>query len=189
MENGKTLKTAITLVIGLTFLAGASLGQTDVIPVSGEDMVAVTDYGDMWTDSDGVTHIRRMIVATDLSGQDVHGVPVTGTGTYEANFNIDFATGDGDMRAWGPLVMDYGDYSGSWRVMFTATLTGWVYDGEFNAARGYGDFAGWHFRGTWVGFYGSDTPNLFDGYFQIPGGDKAAATEAHTLSSVKDLFR
>lgn len=188
MKHGM-FESAITLVIGLMLLAGTSVGQTVIVPVSGEDWIVVTDYGDIWTDSDGITHIRGMIVSTNLSGEDVDGVPANGTGIYEASFNLDMVTGNGDMRAWGPLVMNYGDLSGSWQIKFTATLTGWAYDGQFNATRGYDDFAGWHFHGTWSGIYGSDTPNLFDGCFQVPGGDKAVATEPVTWGGVKTLFR
>ncbi len=189
MKKITTTTSAITLLISLTLLAGASHGQAVFIPVSGEDLIAVVDYGDMWTDGGGITHIRGMIITTVLNGEDIDGVPVNGTATYEVNFNLNMTTGDGSMKAWGPLVMTYGDLSGSWRVKFNAQLTGWAYDGTFNAPRGYGDFAGWHFRGTWAGIYGQDTPNLFDGFLQIPGGDKVVAIEAETLSAVKDLFR
>ena len=191
MKQGKTIASATVLLISLTLLAGASLADTIVIPVSGEDAVTITGPGDRWIDSDGITHIRGMTVSTVLSGEDVNGVTINGTGDYEVNINLNYATGDGDMTVWGSLVASYGDLAGSWRVRFVSTVTGFVHDGEFNCPRGYDDFAGWHFRGTWTGIYGLPDPNLFDGYFQIPsgGGGKAAASESETWSTVKDLFQ
>ena len=193
MKQRKTFSLATALLISLTALAGASLAETVVIPISGSDEVTVTSQGDMWVDSDGITHMHRFTASTVLSGEDINGVPINGIGDYEANMNIDYATGDGDMTAWGSLVMNYGDLAGSWRIRFTSTITGFVHDGEINAARGYDDFAGWHFRGTWIGFVGMPDPNLFDGYFQIPGdggdGGKVAAFESETWGAVKGLFR
>ena len=189
MKHERTIISATVLLISLALLAGTSSGGTIFIPVSGEDAITVTDPGDTWIDSDGVTHFRGMTLSTVLSGEDINGVPISGIGHYEVNANVDYATGDGDMTVHGSLVMNYGELAGSWRILFTSIITGFVHDGEFNAARGYDDFARWHMRGTWTGTWGPPDVNFFDGYFQIPGGGKAAATEAETWSGVKGLFR
>lgn len=190
MKQGKPIFTATVLLLGLMLLTGSALGKAVFIPVSGEDAVTVTSPGESWIDDDGITHIRGLTATTITSGTDDNGVAISGAGNYQANVNLNYATGDGDMSVWGTMTMTYGDLVGSWRTRFVSTVTGFVHDGTFNCPRGFGDLSGWHFRGTWTGIYGSTLPNLFDGYFHIPGqGNKAAGSESETWSSVKDLFQ
>jgi hypothetical protein len=174
------------LIFGLT--ADSRADGTVIIPVSGEEQLTLVEPGVQWMDSDGITHMRGLIYASELSGHDGDGVPITGAGLYELNLNIDLNTGNGDVQASGTAEQHYGDLSGEWRAQITATITGFVYDGTVNCPRGFGDFTGWHFRATWTGIFGGG-PTQFEGAYQIPGGAKSVATESASWSSVKALFR
>jgi len=191
MKTGKKTHAIMVLVLGIVLIAGAGQAQTQFIPMSGEDATTITDPGTIWTDDDGVTHVRGMKAISVLTGEDVDGVPITGAGDYTVDVDLNFITGDGEFTASGMLAMSYGDRVGSWKIRFNTNITGFVHDGTFKAPRGFGDFRRWHLRGTWTGIYGAGEPHVFDGVFQIPGhhGDKAAAVELKSLSAVKSLYQ
>lgn len=190
MKSALKTRAAVILVIGILLVAGTSLARSRFIPMSGQDATTIIDPGVVWTDDDGVTHIRGMKATSIMTGEDIDGVPITGAGDYTVDVDLNYTTGDGEMTAKGMLAMGYGDRVGSWKIRFNTTITGFVHDGTFKAPRGFGDFRRWHLRGTWTGVYSSGEPHLFDGVFHIPGhhGDKAAPVELKTLSAVKGLF-
>jgi len=179
---------ATVLVVGLAVVPGNAWAQTIVIPNYGTETVTTVDPGRQFTDADGITHYRGLIQASQIVGQDADGVTVTGTAVYVNNINIDMVTGDGDISVKMSTESTYGDLSGAWRGSAALTITGFVFDGSFNYSRGSGDFDGWHWQGSISGVFGG-TENLWDADFHIPGGGKAAATEAETWSDVKSLFR
>lgn len=176
------------LIAGLTLIAGVAWAQSIEIPIWGTQTVTTVDLGDVFTDANGITHYRGMVRVGQISGQDADGVPITGTAEYVVNINIDMATGDGDTQSKMSTQLTYGDRTGTWRGTADMTFTGFVFDGMFNYARGTGDFRGWHWRGTVTGVFAGELDS-WDAIFHVPGGGKAAATKAQTLSAVKNLFR
>ena len=133
--------------------------------------------------------IRGMIRTFDIQGQDIDGVPFTGVGEQVLNYNFDPATGNGDLhnREFGTVA--YGDLEGSLNGSASGTSTGFLWTGSFIYPRCTGDFAGWHWRGTWSEVAGTPITQ-WDAVFQIPdGGNKAAAVEANTWSAVKALYQ
>jgi hypothetical protein len=188
MNGTRSAITVIVMVLALVVAASIATAGTMLIPVSGEEHLTIVDPGVQWTDDDGITHMRGLTYESVLSGHDADGVPIAGTGTYVLNVNVDLSTGDGEVQATGISEQQYGDLSGGWRANFTATITGFVYDGMANCPRGSGDFTGWHFRATWPGLFGAGV-TYYDGEIQIPGGEKAITTESESWSSVRALYR
>ena len=192
MSRRKFDRVVLAFTIGLVLGAGTTWAGTIEIPVFGTQTATTIDPGKQWTDEEGVFHIRGLENIVEAEGQDMEGVPVVSTAHYEININIDLATGDGDFISRGTQEMTYGDLIGVWEGgNANATISGFVYDGTFNWPRGSGDFDGWHMRGIWTGFF-TEGESHWDGVFQIPGGgggDKAAAYESETWSSVKALYR
>jgi len=191
MKRNTSILGVAALILSVALLSGNAWAGSIEIPVSGMHSVTTIDPGVAWIDDDGVTHVRGLAQIVEPVGEDLDGVPVTGSGVYVMNINIDMATGNGHISVDMSLDAAYGDLMGALRGHADLSITGFVIGGTYNYSRGDDDFEGWHWRGTFSGIYGGLT-GQWDGVFHIPGGgggNKAAATEARTLSAVKGLFR
>ncbi len=177
-------------MVSLMLLAGSVWAGTIVIPLTGlNDGTVLVDPGRQWTDDDGIIHVRGMVRTYDVQGQDADGVPFSGVGEQVLSYNLDPMTGSGDLMSHEYGTVAYGDLEGNLFGIGSGTIAGFLTAGTFNYPHCTGDFAGWHYRGTWTGAIGVPTVQ-WEGYFHIPGGrNKAAAVEANTWGAVKALYR
>lgn len=174
-------------------VTGVVWAQSIEIPVAGTQItLGFLDPGKEWIDDEGILHIQGNVSTTELVGEDHNGIPINGTLIHVVSMNVDLATGSGDWHGTSMVEETYGEMSGTYEGTTRATLTNFIWEGEFNFSRGGGDFAGWHTRGTWTSVMNSGYVT-WEGIIHLPqghaGGDKAASLESQSWSSVKVLFR
>ena len=181
------------LFVSMMFITSAVWAQSIEIPISGTQELMSIDPGVQWVDDEGILHIRGRVTTRYLVGEDAYGISITGMGIVEENFNIDQATGVGEVNGSAHYDYNYGDLVGSLEGVLTGTsTTGIVWEGEYSLPHGGGDFAGWKGRGTWMVLTGS-TISTWEGIWHIPqgggGGSKSIPADSHTWGAVKTLYR
>lgn len=154
----KTTGIVVALFV-LLALAMPAAAKTDRIPFSGVDtFIAQTDPGRQWVSDDGILHVRGS-VSTYTSTSD--SVYYAGEAVIVVNYNLDLATGNGQL--WGTSHLSNGDggFDGTWVGKFIAYS--WEGKGQ---SKGFGDMAGYQQRFTlqWAPF--GDTA---EGYTFLPG--------------------
>jgi hypothetical protein len=177
----------------MVLVTGALWAQSVEIPGWGTQEFTIIDPGVQWVDDEGVIHIRGRVTTQDLVGEDVYGIPITGMGIVEENFNLDQATGIGDYVGSAHYDYNYGGLVGSLEGVTTGTtMTGIIWEGEYNFPHGGGDFAGWKGRGTFSLVTGNPF-STWEGIWHIPhgggGGEKSIPADSRTWGSVKALYR
>ena len=185
----------LVLLFLVPMMACALVGSSTVwaggtfTPVSGIMHYEVVDgAGTQWIDEDGILHIRDAEMTWELLAGEGDFEDGTGSGIYNAN--IDLATGDGDTQGFHALEFSFGELSGSFAGHADCIYTNLDMVGEF-VAHGDGGFAGMKIRETVTLVYSSGYAE-YDGILHDPhggGGNKAAAAESQTWSSVKALYR
>jgi hypothetical protein len=165
----KRLVTALLAVGLLTALATPTLASTTRIGYACDEYaVGLLDEGRTWT-SDGVEHVRGLVVVQDVVGDAL----CAGTNTVVVNYNLNLATSTGHL--WGTATLDTGAFDGGFVSSWTAKFTAadplapdaediWV--GQY-IRHGFGELTGWQARGDifekfhWL--------VLEEGYAFIPG--------------------
>lgn len=167
MKGSKAVLASIMALCAFGLASGA-WAQAQEIHFTGTTTTTGTiDEGERWTDEDGILHVRGAIRTSITEGFDENGVSFTANGEAMFNLDLDTATGDGHLVA-GRVVNEYvyGDLQGGFEGQYTATITGYVLDGEFNYPHGSGDFSGWHVRGLISGILGQ--VSQIEGIIQMP---------------------
>ncbi len=88
-----------------------------------------------WVDDDGVAHGRRHPFTFELTGD------ISGTASSTISWNIDLATGDGDLHGSVVLDVTWDGRSGTFVGRFSGTFTSWFSSWE-SVAHGTGVFEG-----------------------------------------------
>jgi hypothetical protein len=192
MHRRKLVFLVAVMIAGAFGVGGNAWAQAILIPVSGSEVVETADPGVMWTDEDGITHIREMIRTGISTGQDANGIPIASETEYHSNIDINLATGDGDYLGHAVISGCYGDLVGSAQGHIQGTFTAWTFNGTFNYPQASGEWEGYKLRGTFVSVWGSDFTDWEGIIHALPGGgggDKVALHESCTLSEVKALYR
>ena len=183
----------LALLFLVAMMACALVGSSTVwargtfTPVSGAMHYEVVVDGTRWLDDDGILHIRDAEMTWELLEGEGDFVG-TGWGIYNANINM--ATGDGDTQGFHYMDWSLGELSGSFAGHAANIYTNWVMEGEY-IGHGDGGFAGMHLRVA-VTLVQASGYAEYDGILHDPhggGGNKAAAAESQTWSSVKALYR
>jgi hypothetical protein len=89
-----------TLIAGLLAVPGVVWAQTVSFPVSGTCFETVIDMGTVFTDEEGILHIRNQVSEYQCFGT----LNISQTATI--NVNIDLATGEGDASLKAVQVTD-----------------------------------------------------------------------------------
>ncbi len=141
---------SMTLSAAVLLVTGTASGAAIEVPVSGGQMtVGVLDPGTSWVDEEGITHVRGQILFLELTG-DLEGFVI-----QILDFNIDFATGNGDLHGSALFVgtlngVGAGELSGH----FAGDVSGFFFSAESSA---HGNFGGHkaHSHVTTTGLLGS----------------------------------
>ncbi len=152
----------MTLIAAMLLVTGIAWGAATVVEVSGEQFtVGIIDPGTEWTDDEGITHVRGLILEVSFTG-DIVGTVIQGL-----NYNMD-AFGNGDLHGTADFV---GTVFGEEAVLtgrFSGDISGGVYSGD---SIGHGTIGGAraHSRLTTIGVLGSGF-GIYTGTIQFPHG-------------------
>jgi hypothetical protein len=153
---------SMTLTAAMLLVPGTALGAATVVEVSGEQFtVGILDPGTEWTDDEGITHVRGLILDVSFTGD------IAGSVTQVLNYNMD-ASGNGDL--YGSAEFE-GTVFGEEAVLtgrFSGDISGGVYSGD---SIGHGTIGGAlaHSRLTTTGVLGSGY-GTYTGTIQFPHG-------------------
>ena len=154
---------ASAMLAALLLPAGEVRAEATKTPVEGEIVGAETLvlFERLWFDEEEVLHIRGQQLAEQLTGD------LAGTLYTDADFNLDLATGDGDLYGFFTLVNLEGNAIFDGR--FTGIVRGWYFDGTWTA-HGIGAYEG---QKLFVDNYGSmvELPQVYEGIILDPHGE------------------
>lgn len=155
----KTTGIVVALFV-LLALAIPAAAKTDRVPFSGQDtFIAQTDPGRQWFSDEGrIMHVRGS-VSTYTSTSD--SVYYEGDAVIVVNYNLDLATGNGQLWGSSRLSTSTGGFDGTWVGKFTAFS--WAGNG---LAKGFGDMVGYQQRFTLQAASFGDT---VEGFTFLPG--------------------
>jgi len=160
--NKKTGRiTALSVLIILLLMAAS--GSTIVLaaPVDGEPFEAIMhtsgpgDYKRMWTDRQGILHIRGMaVIIYDI--KETANDPSIGEGTGTSNVDYDDLSGNGYMTIWAKITLDEENYV----MRASGEINDWIIQLRFVIVGREGRIIGTasaimnipylHLSGTWV---------------------------------------
>ena len=150
------------LFSAMAFAAPASVTETSITTVT----VATTGPDKEWLDEDGVLHTRGLILHADVFGGAVgeEGI-LLGTQTAVLAFNIDLATGNGDLHGTFVRSWTVKGVSGTFSGSFQSTIMGFFFVGTVTA-KGSDGFAGMVHTAVVAGVFGggglSSTGTILD---------------------------
>ena len=148
------------LTAAMLLATGIALGAATEVPVSGGQFtVGVLDPGTSWTDEEGITHVRGLILEVSFTG-DIQGSAIQGL-----NYNIDpFGNGDlyGTALFTGTIFGDEATLSGR----FAGDISAGVFSAD---SIGHGTIGGAqaHSFLTTTGILGSGVAT-YDGTVRMP---------------------
>lgn len=150
------------LTAAMLLATGIAWGAATEVPVSGGQMtVLVLDPGITWTDEEGITHVRGLILEVSFSG-DIEGSAIQGL-----NYNID-PFGNGDLHGTAVFMgCIFGD-----EAMLSGRFAGDISGGVFSAdSIGHGTIGGAKAKSslTTTGVLGSGVAT-YDGTILFPHG-------------------
>ena len=143
----------MTLTVAVLLVTGTASGAATEVSVSGGQTTvctAVCDPGTSWVDEEGITHVRGQILRLELTGD------LTGVIIQRIDFNLDFATGNGDLHGSAEFVGTLVGVPGVLALAgrFDGDISGFLFSAE---SIGLGTLGGAkaQSRLTTTGFFGS----------------------------------
>ena len=185
------------LALGLVLSASLTWAEVTLIPITGSQLSVadhpMNDPGTVWTDDNGITHIRNKVHWSVAEGTDDQGNVWTAEGYVRNNVNLNMATGEGDMSGYIHRYYTYLGREGYFSGRINAKSTNYVWIGKGTYPHTTGDFVGWkkvkvNFTRAWP------SPIAYmEGFFKVPPGedlDKSLTEgELTTWDAVRAMYR
>lgn len=141
------------LTAAMLMVTGTASAQAEEVPVFGGQTTEcvdnpICDPGTSRTDEEGITHVRGQILFLELTG-DLEGFVI-----QIIDFNIDFATGNGDLHGSALFVGTLKGVEGVLAGHFDSDVSGFFFSAESSAHGTFGGAAA-HSNLTTSGFFGT----------------------------------